>query len=226
VTAAGVLALVLALNWIAVRRGRVNAHVEIADPVIENILARTTLGVPAKGLPDGEVERTAARVRDASALTMGLTLFAVNEGLNRRAMTNVENLVTRFAARDLLPPGVKQNAAQGVLESARALIYVRYRPEPLAIEVISVCRERLDGPALIGRIATGGQVDTSANTGATLFVARGLGDVQLPEPFAPAARMTALNWTPEPLRDRAFTPQEMEQINGWLQAQRGGPVLP
>jgi hypothetical protein len=113
-----------------------------------------------------------------------------------------------------------------VLESARALIYVRYRPEPLAIEVISVGRERLDGPALIGRIATGGQVDTSANTGATLFVARGLGDVQLPEPFAPAARMTALNWTPEPLRDRAFTPQEMEQINGWLQAQRGGPVLP
>lgn len=222
VTAAGVLALVLALNWIAVRLGRVNAHVEIADPVIENIVARTTLDVPAKGLPDGEVERTAARVRDISALTMGLTLFAVNEGLNRRAITDVGTLVTRFAGRGLLPPGVKQNAAQGVLESALAMIYVRYRPEPLAIEVLSVGREQLDGPALIGRIATGGDEDA----GASLFIARGLGDVPLPEPFTPPARMTALNWSLEPLRDRAFTPQEMEQINGWLQAQRGGPVLP
>ncbi|MEP7342606.1 MAG: hypothetical protein ABI977_33065 [Acidobacteriota bacterium] len=218
VTAVGVLALFLALNWIAVRRGRVNAHVEIADPVIENIVARTTLGVPAKDLPDGEVERTAARVRDASALTMGLTLFAVNEGLNRRAITNVGTLVGRFAARSLLPPGVRQNTAPGVLESERAMIYVRYRPEPLAIEILSVGRERLDGPALIGRIAAGGDEDA----GASLFIARGLGDVLLPDPFTPAARMTALNWSLEPLRDRAFTPQEMEQINGWLQAQRGG----
>jgi hypothetical protein len=221
-TAAGMIALVLALNWIAVRRQRVNAHVEIADPVIESVIARSTSGAPLKGLPDGEVERTAARVRDASALTMGLTLFAVNEGLNRRAIANVESLVSRFAARGLLPPGIRQNAAQGVLESERALIYVRYRPEPLAVEVVSVGRERSDGPSLIGRIATGADEEA----GASLFVAHGLGDVPLPEPFTPAARMAALNWTPEPLRERTFTPQEAEQINGWLQAQRGGVGSP
>jgi hypothetical protein len=221
-TAAGVIALVLTLNWIAARRQRVNAHVEIADPLIEAVVARSTSGAPAKGLPDGEVERTAARVRDVSALTMGLTLFAVNEGLNRRAITNVGTLVTRFAARGLLPPGVGQNAAQGVLESERALIYVRYRPEPLAVEVVSVGRERPDGPSLIGRIATGADEEA----GASLFVAHGLGDIPLPEPFTPAARMAALNWTPEPLRERAFTPQEAEQINGWLRAQSGRPGSP
>lgn len=221
-TAASVIALVLALNWIAVRRQRVNAHVEIADPVIETVAARTASGSPVRGLPDGEVERTAARVRDVSALTMGLTLFAVNEGLNRHAITNVESLVSRFAARGLLPPDIRQNTAQGVLESERAMIYVRYRPEPLAVEVISVGRERPDGPPLIGRIATGADEEA----GASLFVAHGLGDVPLPEPFTPAARMTALNWASEPLRERAFTPLEAEQINGWLRAQRGEPGSP
>lgn len=221
-TAVGVIALVLALNWIAARRQRVNAHVEIADPVIETVAAATTSGSLVRGLPDGEVERTAARVRDVSALTMGLTLFAVNEGLNRQAITNVGILVTRFAARGLLPPGVMQNAAQGVLESERAMIYVRYRPEPLAVEVISVGREQSDGPPLIGRIATGANDEASAS----LFVAHGLGDVPLPEPFTPAGRMMALNWASEPLRERAFTPQDAEQINGWLRAQRGGPGSP
>lgn len=221
-TAAGVIALVLALNWIAVRRQRVNAHVEIAEPVIETVVARSMSGAPAKGLPDGEVERTAARIRDVSALTMGLTLFAVNEGLNRRAITNVGTLVTRFVARGLLPPGVGQNAEQGVLESERTLIYVRYRPDPLAVEVVSVGRERSDGPPLIGRIATGADEEA----GASLFVAHGLGDIPLPEPFTSAARMAALNWTPEPLRERAFTPQEAEQINGWLRAQSDRPGSP
>ena len=221
-TAAAVIALVLMLNWLAVRRGGVNAHVEIAEPLIEAVANRTISGVPSRGLPDGEVERTAERVREVSALVMGLTLFAVNEGLIRRPAANVGTLVAHFASSNLLPPGVRQNVAQGVLESERALIYVRYRPEPLAVEVISVGRESSDGPSLIGRIATGGQVDPSGDTGATLFVARGLGDVLLPEPFTPAARMTALNWSIEPLRDRAFTPQEMEQINGWLRAQHGG----
>lgn len=226
-TTAGVIALLLTLNWLAVRNRGVNAHVEIADPLIEADVARTAPHTPTRGLPDGEVERTAERVREASALVMGLTLFAVNEGLNRRAAANVGTLVARFAASNLLPPGVRQNIAQGVLESGRALIYVRYRPEPLAVEVVSVGRERSDGPSLIARIATGGSAGTDADAGASLFIARGLGDVPLPEAFTAPPRMTSLNWVSEPLRDRAFTPQEMEQINGWLQAQGGGgPVLP
>lgn len=215
-TAISVIALVLVLNSLAMRRQRVNAHVEIAAPVIEAVAARSRAVTPARGLPDGEVERTAERVREVSALVMGLTLLAVNEGVNRRAVPSVAVLVDRFAARHLLPPGIERHTVQGVLESARAVIYVRYRPEPLAVEVVSIGRARADGAAIIGRIATGG--DESA--GAALFIARQLGDVALPAPFTPAQAVAMLNWSVEPLRERHFTPQELEQINVLLQAQQ------
>jgi hypothetical protein len=216
-TALSVIALLMLLNWLAVRRQRVNARVEIAAPVVEGAAVKSASSTPARALPDGEVERTAERVREVSALAMGLSLLAVNEGLQRRAVANVGTLVDHFDARGLLPPGVRRNTNQGVLESELAMIYVRYRPEPLAVEVVSVGRERADGPAVIGRIATG-----SDDAGAALFIARQLGEVMMPAAFAPAAQVAALNWSVEPLRERAFTPPELEQLDGWLRAQRYG----
>jgi len=216
-TALSVIALLVLLNWLAVRRQRISARVEIAAPVVEAAIIKSASSVSPRGLPDGEVEHTAWRVREVSALAMGLCLFAVNEGLQRRVVANVETLIDRFAARGLLPPGVTRNAARGVLESDRALIYVRYRPEPLAVEVVSIGRERADGPSVIGRIATGSGDDS----GAALFIARQLGDVSLPAAFAPAAQVAALNWSIEPLRERAFTMQEHEQLDDWLRAQQG-----
>jgi len=222
-TALSVIALLVLLNWLAVRRQRVNARVEIAAPVVEAAIAKSASSTSLRGLPDGEVEHTAWRVREVSALAMGLCLFAVNEGLQRRVVGNVETLIDRFAARGLLPPGVTRNAARGVLESDRALIYVRYRAEPLAVEVVSIGRERADGPSIIGRIATGSDDDS----GSALFIARQLGDVLLPAPFASAAQVVALNWSVEPLRERAFTTQELEQLNDWLREQQDSrQVLP
>lgn len=222
-TALSVIALLVLLNWLAVRRQRVNARVEIAAPVVEAAVAKSASSISPRELPDGEVERTAARVREVSALAMGLCLLAVNEGLQRRAVANVETLIDRFAARGLLPPGVTRNTTQGVLESERAMIYVRYRSEPLAVEVVSISRERADGPSVIGRIATG----SGGDSGAALFIARQLGDVLLPAAFAPAAQVAALNWSIEPLRERTFSTQELGQLDGWLRAQRyGGPGSP
>ena len=88
-----VILFVLMLNWLAARRNRVTARVEIAAPVVEAANEKTKAGASIQNLPDGEVERTALRVREASALVIGLTLFAVSEGLQRRPVTRVESLL-------------------------------------------------------------------------------------------------------------------------------------
>ncbi len=211
-TAAFIILLMLALGWLSARRNHFTARVEIADPVIETAAAKFKPNHATQLLPDGEVERTALRVREVSALVIGLTLFAVNEGLARRSIPNVDAFTGRFAARGFLPPGIECHAANGVLSSDHAVIYIRYRPDPLAVEIVSLGRERLDGPAIIGRIVTGG--DEGAD--ASLFIARELGDVALPAPFVPNVQISAMNWSVEMLRERTLAPEEWEQINAWL----------
>ncbi len=213
-----VIAFVILSSFASARRNRINARVEIEDPLVETTAAQSQTIPPSFALPDGEMERTAARVREVSALALGLTLLSVNEAIARRPAMNVAALVDRFAANGLLPPGVKKHSASGVLESDRAVIYARYRVEPLAVEIISIGHEPKDGPPIIGRIATGVNEDASA----TLFIARQTSGVSIPEPFVPITQVAAMNWSVEPLRERAFTPQELEQINGWLHSQGGG----
>lgn len=214
-TASLIILLVLSLNWLAARRHRLTARVEIAAPVVEAANEKAKASSSIERLPDGEVERTALRVREASALVMGMTLFAVNEGLQRRPVIRVESLTARFVASGLLPPGITQHNTSGVLSSERATIYVRYRPEPLAIEIVSLGQDERDGPAIIARIITGSEQET----GASLLLARQLGNVTLPTPFTPNAEITALNWSVEPLRERTFTEQELAQLNTWLRTQ-------
>jgi hypothetical protein len=214
-TASVIILLVLSFNWLAVRRNRLTARVEIAPPIVEVANDKATANPSAPRLPDGEVERTALRVREASALVVGLTLFAVNEGLQRRSLLRVEALTARFVSAGLLPPGITQDDNGGVLSSPHANIYVRYRPSPLAVEVVSLGREERDGTTMIARIVTG----VEETLGASLLLARQSGNIPIPAPFTPNAQMVALNWSVEPLRERNFTTPELTQLNAWLQAQ-------
>lgn len=213
-TAASLILLFAAFGWISARRNRFTARVEIVDPMIMPAQPKAKLDPAMPLLPDGEVERTALRVREVSALVTGLALFAVNEGLAGRNPATVDVLMRRFIERGLLPPGIAQHAG-GVLSSGNAVLYIRYRPEPLAIEVVSLGRARLDGPAILGRIITGeGEAGESA-----LFLARDLGTVPLPAPFLPGSQIAAMNWSVEPLRERVPAPEEWRQIHAWLQGQ-------
>jgi hypothetical protein len=111
--------------------------------------------------------------------------------------------------------GMEGLTLAGTLSSPWAAIYLRYRPEPLTIEVISIGQGPLDGPALIGRLITG--TEEAAST--TLFIARDRTHFTLPEAFASDAQLRAMNWTQEPLRERSFTPEERQQLEAWLQEQ-------
>ncbi|MBS1808785.1 MAG: hypothetical protein JST84_11380 [Acidobacteria bacterium] len=217
VTVLGVVGGLLLTNWIVARWQRVTARVEVAAPQIEAAQTKASASPPPKALPDGEVERTAARVREVSALVMGLTLLVVQEAVAGNPVASSEALTERFISRHLLPPTIRASSARAVLESETAVLYVRYRVEPLALEVVSLGRMPEDGAPIIGRIVTGSDEHSA------LFIARQIKGAMLPDPFLPAAQVIALNWSIEPWRERAFAQEEVEQIQHALRTAQPKP---
>ena len=217
ITVCGVVGGLLLTRWIVARRQRVTARVEVTAPQIENAQTKASASPQPSALPDGEVERTAARVREVSALVLGLTLLAVQESMTGQPAQSGEALTERFVAKQLLPPTIRPTAARAVLESETAVLYIRYRVEPLALEVVSLGRVPEDGAPIIGRIVTGSDEHSA------LFIARQSKGAVLPDPFLPAAQVIALHWSAEPWRERAFAPQEMEQIQHALRTAQPKP---
>jgi hypothetical protein len=144
---------------------------------------------------DGEVARTAERIGEATALALSASLYAASEQIKGRSPRAAHDLLAGIAAQNRLLPGFTPTQ-EGILVSAYGSLSIRYRPMPLGIEVVSVGHRPEDGPALIVRIP-----DELSDKGETkLFIARSLSDVRIPAPFAPAAEVIALGWSPETLR--------------------------
>ena len=205
-----VIAGMLFAGWLNARRYRVKARVEIGEPAIEMQPVRSTIAGSSISLPDGEVAKTAVRVREVTGLLMGLATLAVTEQMSNRSPANANALVGLMVKRHLLPPGIRQTPGEGVLISDSSTIYARYRSAPLGIEIVSIGSERTDGPAIIVRLAAGSDDDS----GAMLLYAR-IAQTPIPAPFATVAQILALGWNVEPLRERSFTPEEVEQLNAW-----------
>lgn len=190
---------------------------EIAAPRLEPISQQSSPPPPTAVLPDGEVERLAARVREVSALVMGLTLLAVQEAIAGHPVQGGEALTARFVTRGLLPPSIRPSPQPAILESDHAVLYVRFRAAPLALEIVSLGRTTDDGAPIIGRIMTGSDENVA------LFIARQTNGGDIPEPFTSAANMIALHWSAEPWRERTFAVQDLDEINHAL---RTGQVNP
>src|SRR6266542_1409106 len=86
---------------------------------------------------DGEVSRTEERIREATALATVTSLFAANESLNRRTPSTLTALLAGISSAGLLPPGMQLVDAKGEISSPRGSLFVRYRPEPIGIEILS-----------------------------------------------------------------------------------------
>jgi hypothetical protein len=145
---------------------------------------------------DGEVSRTADRIGEATALALASSLYAATEQIKGRMPRNVRDLLSNLAAQNLLPPGLALTQTEGTLSSTYGSISVRYRPAPLGIEIVSLGREPADGPALMVRVPD----EAAEKDEAKLYVANRLTGMRIPAPFAPAAEVIALGWSPEPLR--------------------------
>jgi hypothetical protein len=142
---------------------------------------------------ENEPSRTAARTGEATALAFSASLYAAAEQLKGRTPRTVRDLIAGVAGAGLLPPGLSLTEKEGAIVSTQGTLWIRYRPTPLAIEVVSLAG---DGPALLVRLPE----DAAQEGEARLYLATNLKILRVPGPFAPAAEVIALGWSPETLR--------------------------
>lgn len=174
----------------------IDPRVTVEFGEIANVKQSSTRQTVIATTIDGEVARTAERIGEATALALSASLYATSEQLRGRAPHGAKDLISGLAARNLLPPGLAFTQVEGSLVSTYGSVSVRYRPEPLGVEAISLGHKPSDGPALIVRIPD----ELSEKGEAKLYVAGSLGTVRVPAPFSPAAEVIALGWSPELLR--------------------------
>jgi hypothetical protein len=200
-----VVAIILAVRWSSFilprDTGRVDPHINLVEDRGRQIADRQRQQQIAAfvAVTEGEVFRTEERLREATALATATSVFAANESLNRRIPASVTALLIGVNNAGLLPPGMQLMGSEGEVSCPRGKLFVRYRPEPIGIEVLSLGKLPLDGPALLIRVPADGFSATN-NEGASLYVATSIGSTNLPTPFAHEAEVVALGFAPEPLR--------------------------
>lgn len=164
---------------------------------------------------DGEVYRTAERLREASAVALAAGLYVAEEQVNRRYPQSADSVIGGLRSASLLPPGITVDG-RAMLLSRFARVLLRFRSEPLAIEVIDIPHSREDGPALMIRIPGSGPDGERGS----VFLADRLGDINLPSPFASISDCVRAGWIDQPI-NQADTPQEQQQqLRVWLGTRR------
>jgi hypothetical protein len=164
---------------------------------------------------DGEVYRTADRLREASSLALAAVLYAANEQANRHFIPDAVELIGGIRSAGLVPPGIKIDA-RAMLLSDRSKLLLRFRPDPFAIEILSFPRSREDGPALMIRIPA---IADDAEHG-SVFIADRLGEIDPPAPFAALTDCVRGGWIDQPFDQAEIPTVEQRQLRAWLVAKR------
>lgn len=173
---------------------------------------------------DGEVYRTEARLREATAVAVAASLASISRSMERRPVASVDDLLAEMARKNLLPPGVEFVAERKLLASERSVIHVRFRPQPFGVEVVALGRERRDGPALLVRVPDDNiereaQNDQRSQNRARYFYSLRLENITVPEPFAIASRVEAAGWQEDYIRAEVPEGMSFEQLARWTQEQ-------
>jgi hypothetical protein len=135
---------------------------------------------------EGEVSRTEERIREATALALAASLFAATESLAHRIPSTEEALLFGVQKAGLLPPGMQLIDNSRLVTSPRGALQVRYRFEPLCLEVVSIGRVRADGPVLLLRVPS--MILGKDEPGdVVLYMATRLDEITIPQPFASEA---------------------------------------
>jgi hypothetical protein len=216
VAAAALILTITLANFFAHR------NVPSVDPTVtivrghndDSFNQRSTQVVP--NLPDdGEVYRTAERLRQASAVALAAGLYVAGEQVNRRFPQSADSVIVGLRSAGLLPPGITVDG-RAMLLSPFSTELLRFRSDPLAIEVIDMPHSREDGPALMVRIPGSGPDGDRGS----VFIADRLGEINPPSPFASISDCVRAGWIDQPI-NQAETPQEQQQqLRAWLATRR------
>jgi len=168
---------------------------------------------------EGEVYRTEGRLREASAVAIAATLSGVARAVERRPVRSVDELLAEIISRRLLPPGVEFVPDRKMFISERSTLYVRLRPEPFGVEVLSLGRERLDGAGLLVRVPD--ETSNQTERRQRYFYSFRLENINVPEAFAPASSVLAAGWQTDYFDAQLPEGANAEQLARWTHEQGG-----
>ena len=160
--------------------------------------------------PDSEVPRTAERLRDLTAVGIAASANVVEGALNRRTPRNIGAVVADIVKRQLIPAEWVTREA-GVLQMPNGTVHLRYQPNDLSVELISVPKERNDGPAILIRIPD----SENPSMGIRYFESMQLDGIVYPPPFAPIAQIIASGWQPRAFKETQIPDEQRLQLEQW-----------
>ena len=182
--------------------------------------------VSDRPLFDGEVFNTSERVGEAAALASGAVLVASVRGAEYGVShggdvlpglpADHRELLRAMEAAKALPQGMSLGE-DFTLASRTSVISVRYRRDPLSVEVVSVARERSWGPAIIMRMP---DELAGAGPGVRYYMAQSLNAPELPQAFAPVSSFARAGWLPQEYRAEAATAEQLRAATRRLEEER------
>jgi len=166
----------------------------------------------------GEVYSDADRLREAASLGVGSMLLATQRNLDRTPFSSVEALLGAMASEGLFPPDMVLDQSGSSVSTSYAVYYVRYRSDPLGVEIVSIGKGSLSGPPLLVRLPD----DEFSQNALTYYVAPKAGSgVTVPVAFAAPAQIIATGWQPVTFKATDVSPEESEKGRQWLAGARG-----
>lgn len=161
----------------------------------------------------GEVYDQAEQIRQSGALAVAATLFAANRSLEGKPVQTVESLFSGVVESGLLPPGLLRDVTTKSVNSDYAVFFLRYRAEPLAVEVLSIGTRARDGVAIVVRVP-----DDGFSENALTYYMISKDGLQAPDAFTPASQLITNGWRPETFKAAELSPQNRESVKEWLGA--------
>jgi len=192
------------------RMATVDAHVAISDSEVSTDQASAASNYR---WPNGEVPRTAERLRDVTGVTIATATFLVEESLHGGMPRDADEILTGISRRSLIPNEWRTDQP-GVLRTLHATIHLRYSPRDLTVELISAPNERVDGPAILIRIP---DLENTA-VGTRYFESMQLDGIMYPRPFASIADIIASGWQPRLFKQTQIADADRAQLEQWSKA--------
>ena len=192
------------------RMATVDAHVAISDGEVS-----TDQDSVASNYrwPNGEVPRTAERLRDVTGVTIATATFLVEESLHEGMPRDADEILTGISRRSLIPNEWRTHQP-GVLRTPHATIHLRYSPRNLTVELISAPNEPVDGPAILIRIPD----PENTAVGTRYFESMQLDGIIYPRPFASIADIIASGWQPRLFKQTQISDPDRAQLERWFKA--------
>lgn len=171
----------------------------------------------------------AERVREASAISLGLSLFLLRERImEQKTSVSINDILTRFDTHELKPPGVKNqsnpSADYGLLRTSRGTYLLRYRAKPFVLEVLACGTNGMtDGAIFLLRVPdqaraqiVGGDSTQVVASWAVLYLAPNNRAAWIPPAFSPTETFVNTGWQLEPLQANDVSPDRLAELNRYL----------